>query len=53
MKKIAVFSVFLVWILPLQAPARTSYQEPEEPLESFIPSEEVPAGGAISFPVDI
>jgi len=33
--------------------AQTSTETEEESLETFIPSEKLPAGSAISFPVDI
>ena len=39
-----------------EAPEQSEPQQPkrsEEPLETFVPSEKLPADSAISFPVDI
>ena len=36
-----------------QQPAPPSAQEPDESLEEFVPTEEIPPGSEVSFPVDI
>jgi hypothetical protein len=38
---------------PAEAPASEEDERWQEELEDFVPSEEVPADSAISFPVDI
>lgn len=45
----------LVWSTESASMAQTEAQEPatEEGLEVFVPSEKLPAGSAVSFPVDI
>jgi len=40
-------SVAVAWV------SAESAEETQEPLKTFVPSEEVTADGAISFPVDI
>ena len=50
MKILAVpFLIFVLFITP----ASPKPAEGEHELEKFVPSEEVPADSAISFPVDI
>lgn len=36
-----------------KAPMRRSSSSRQEPLPTFVPTEKVPAGGTVSFPVDI
>ena len=38
---------------PKPTPAPTPTADPDEQLEEFVPSEEVPADRAVAFPVDI
>jgi len=58
--KTVLTSILVLAVLCTPAPLATADDpaagpqiEPEEPPEEFIPSEEVPADSAISFPVDI
>jgi len=60
MKKLTIAFLFVVLLIALVLASRdTPAQDPsggeasEKPLETFVPSEKLPADSAISFPVDI
>ena len=58
MKKVKVFLFLLLLALALvlvgpSLPAQDEDSAVQEELETFVPSEKVPADSAVSFPVDI
>jgi len=54
--KVLLFLLLLVLALVLAGPSLPAQDEEtavQEELESFVPSEKIPADSAVSFPVDI